>query len=340
MQKSLQSKLDHLRKEPRGKDFILADAKDADMAFGIASPGRDYQDRLRSLSEYRDQIREIVSQGLVDIMLMSASTSEILTIQQRIFDHSSVTPAVRANDTTDVHIIRGSKYAQSPSRPFASATINHIQHGKLFPSKEERNKGANLGLYSVTFNNDLQLDLETMRAYKAFHLEAEEKGFQYFLEVFAPNVSPEQHRLSMAQIPAFVNDHIVRLLAGVPSSGRPLFLKIPYFGPAALEEICNYDPSLIVGVLGGSAGTAHDAFDLLYNAKKHGARVALFGRKINAAEHQLSFVEHLRRVADDEMQPIDAVKSYHSELARLGIPSNRTLNQDLQLTTTYTGYAG
>jgi len=46
--------------------------------------------------------------GLVDIMLMSASTSEILTIQERIFDASPVTPAVRANDSTDIHIVRES----------------------------------------------------------------------------------------------------------------------------------------------------------------------------------------------------------------------------------------
>jgi sugar/nucleoside kinase (ribokinase family) len=45
-----------------------------------------------------------------------------------------------------------------------------------------------------------------------------------------------------------------------------------------------------VGVLGGSVGTTHDAFELPHSAKRYGARVALFGRKINAAEHQLSFV--------------------------------------------------
>ena len=34
---------------------------------------------------------------------------------------------------------------------------------------------------------------------------------------------------------------------------------------------------------------------LKYEAKKHGARAALFGRKINTSEHQLTFVRHLRR---------------------------------------------
>jgi hypothetical protein len=105
-----------------------------------------------------------------------------------------------------------------------------------------------------------------------------------------------------------------------------------------MEEICTYDPSLVVGILGGSSGTTHDAFQLLHAAKTYGARVALFGRKINAAEHQLSFVEHLRRVADDEILPAEAVKSYHSALAKLQIPAHRSIDQDLQLTSPYLNY--
>ena len=72
MIKSLDQKLAAIHADPHGcKEFILADAKDADMAFGISSPGRNPDGRLRSLAHYRDQMRQIVSQGLVDIMLMS-----------------------------------------------------------------------------------------------------------------------------------------------------------------------------------------------------------------------------------------------------------------------------
>src|SRR5439155_10256710 len=99
--------------DPRGrKDFILADAKDPDMALSIGAPGRSPEAhpgeiKYRSLAEFRDIIVRIVEQKMVDIMLMSASTSEVLTIHRRLFDQSPVTPAARANDTTDIHVIRG-----------------------------------------------------------------------------------------------------------------------------------------------------------------------------------------------------------------------------------------
>src|SRR5713101_5802184 len=98
-QKSLDEKLSRIHADPQGaKDFILADAKDADVALAIGAPGRSPEAhsgelRYRTLAEFRGQIEQIVAQGLVDIMLMSASTSEVLTINKRIFDDSPVTPA-------------------------------------------------------------------------------------------------------------------------------------------------------------------------------------------------------------------------------------------------------
>jgi hypothetical protein len=168
-----------------------------------------------------------------------------------------------------------------------------------------------------------------LEAYKVFRAEAEIKGFRHFLEVFAPNVGP---MCDSPQVGQFVNDCIVRALAGVPRASRPVFLKIPYFGPAEMEALASYDRSLIVGILGGSAGTSRDAFQLLHDAKKHGARAALFGRKINNAEHQLSFVRCLRLVADDEIQPEEAVKIYHDELGKLDLQARRPLDEDLQST--------
>jgi hypothetical protein len=334
MDKSLDRKLAAIHANPASREFILADAKDADMALGIGAPGRSPEAhpgelRFRTLEEYRDQMRLVTRQGLVDIMLMSARSSYALTLQERLFEGSPVTPAVRANDTTDIHLARGATYAAEPSRPFRSLSIDHAQCGHLDCRPEERSLGANLGLYSVTFNNDLAHDYATLERFHAFREEAERKGFRYFLEVFDPNV---RGAVAPELLPHYLNDMIARMLAGVTPAGRPRFLKIVYHGPAALEELVAYDPHLVVGILGGSAGTTRDAFQLLHDAQQHGAKVALFGRKINNAENQLAFVQFLRLIVDGVIGPVEAVKAYHAVLAKLGVPAQRSLEDDLRLT--------
>ena len=341
--KSLDQKLARIHADPNGaKDFILADAKDADMALSIGAPGRSPEShagetRYRSLQEFRDIIQEIVEQQLVDIMLMSAHTNEILTIQKRIFDASPVTPAARANDTTDIHVVRGSRYPSQPSLPFRTATLDHIQCGHVDCAPEERTLGADLGLYSITFNNDTVLDREALEEYKQFRLEAERTGFRHFLEIFDPN-RPEA--VEASKIPEFINDAIVRTLGGVTSKGRPLFLKMVYHGPKAMEELVRYDPHLVVGILGGSAGTTYDAFKLLSEAKKYGSRVALFGRKINNAENQLAFIRFLRWIADGEISAEEAVRAYHGVLQQLGVMPHRPLDKDMELQTAVMSYGG
>lgn len=343
MQKSLDRKLAAIQADPGGaSEFILADAKDADMAFGMGAPGHsperhDGEVCFRSLEDYRGQMREIVQTGLVDIMLMSASTNEVLTIQERLFDASEVTAAVRANDTSDIHIVRGGRIHEAASRPFRSASIDHIQCGHLDCETDERARGADLGLYSVTFANSTDEDLATLEAYKEFREEAERKEFRHFLEVFDPNLDDA---VSPDQTPGFINDLIARTLAGVTSAGRPLFLKMVYHGPRATEELVNYDPNLVIGILGGAAGTTLDAFQLIHEARKYGARIALFGRKINNAENQLAFVRFLRLIADDVLEPVEAVKAYHAVLEKLGISARRSLEDDLELQTGVMSYGG
>ncbi|MCI0685086.1 MAG: hypothetical protein L0Y71_23555 [Gemmataceae bacterium] len=342
-QKSLDQKLSRIHADPQGaKDFILADAKDADMALGIGAPGKSPEmhageARFRTLQEFRDIITQIVHQGLVDIMLMSAHTNEVLNIQGRLFDNSAVTPAARANDTTDIHVLRGGRSPVQPSLAFRTATLDHIQCGHLDCKPEERTLGADLGLYSITYQNDSVIDRAALEEYKAFRLAAERKGFRHFLEVFDPN-RPES--VEASKLPGFINDAIVRTLSGVTSKGRPLFLKMVYHGPQAMEELVRYDPHLVVGILGGSAGTTYDAFKLLSEAKKYGARVALFGRKINNAENQLAFVRFLRWIADGAITAEEAVKAYHGVLAQLGIKPHRTLDEDMTLQTAVMSYAG
>ena len=315
--KTLDAKLAAIHADPAGaRDFILADAKDADMGFGLAATGIDpATGRPRSLAGFRDQMREIVRQGLVDIMLMSPSTNDILA-GEGLFAGSTVTPAVRANDSTDIHVLAGAPYPKQPSRPLRTPRIEEVMRG-----------GTNLALYSITPVGDAERDAWALEAYRDFRAEAERVGLRHFLEVFAPNASAQVQDISR-----FLNDFVARTLAGVPASGRPVFLKMPYGGPRAMEELVAYDPHLVVGVLGGSAGTTLDAFRLVECARRHGARAALFGRKINRSEHQLTFVRYLRAIADGGIDAADACRSYHADLERLGVPPFRSLQDDLQLT--------
>ena len=358
MTRSLDQKLAAIRAAPQTKEFILADAKDADMAFGVRAPGpRSYLARhgarpaqfspevwtreefgFRNLPEFLDIIREVVQQGLVDIMLMSAYVNEQLTIKEGLFKNSPVTPAARANDTTDVWAARHGCYTREPSQPFRSARIDHIQCGQLECDRSTEDfPGANLGLYSLTFVNDLEQDREALLWYKEFREEAERKKFRHFLEVFDPNVSSG---IPSEKIGEFINDNILRTLAGVPEAGRPDFLKIVYHGPKAMEELAQYDPNLIVGILGGGAGTTYDAFKLIHDAQKYGARVALYGRKINHAEHQLAFIEMLRLITAGKISPEEAVHAYHGVLQAKRINPHRSLQDDLQTTDQAMSYDG
>ncbi len=302
------------------KDFIIADAKDPDMGPGLHAVGPKRENdgsakRLRSRAEFLDDIAAVIAQDVVDIMLTSVSNLEQLA-RRDAFRGAHVKPAIRANDTTDIWRHRGATYHDRPSRPFRTASL---KTARAF---------TDLGLYSITFNNDLDSDLESLTAFKEFRADATAHGFSYFLEVFNPNAS----NLNDDDAPRFVNDAIVRALAGLTESERPRFLKIAYNGARALDELASFDPSLVVGVLGGGAGTTRDCFELIHQAEKYGARVALFGRKINLAESALDMVRFMRAVADGDLKPSDAVAAYHDALTKQGIAPYRPLASDQAIT--------
>ena len=322
MKKSLDTKLAEIRQTPRSEAFIIAYAADSDMARGLAT----LDDSTKSIQDYCTELTDLVAQGGIDILLTSVANMDLLAREQRVFDRSSVTPAIRANDTTDIWKARGAHYADHPSKPFATTTITEAQYGTLTPEPDQRSD-IDLGLYSVTFNNDLEADWLTLERFKEFRIEASRKDFRYFLEVFNPNI--EECGIDPAQIPHYVNDQIARMLAGIPRASRPAFLKIAYNGPAAMEDLVAYDSSVVVGILGGSSSTTYDALLLISEAKKHGARVALFGRRIKGSEDPLTFIEVLRQVADGLVGPEEGVKLYREALKKKGILTQRSLEEDM-----------
>lgn len=331
LQKRFDTKLTNIRAgRYRRADFIIADAKDGDMGSGVSAAGfigSGSKQRQRTRPEFLDQIQAIVEQGVVDIMLTSVSNLEQLN-KRGVFAQSPVKAAFRANDTTDCWGgVRHGRYAAHPSRPFRSANLRRAVFGTLEPNQPVT--GTDLCLYSVTFLNDVAADTAALTEFARFREEAMAIGLEYFYEVFNPNV---ESGLTRQQTGEFINDCILRSLAGLTEAERPRFLKIVYNGPKALEELASFDPGLVVGVLGGGAGTTRDTFELLSQAERYGARVALFGRKINLAEAPLSLLALMRHVTEGALGPEEAVHAYHGELQKLGIQPVRGLDEDRLIT--------
>ena len=110
---------------------------------------------------------------------------------------------------------------------------------------------CDLVLYAVTFNHHLDHDLAALQAYAEFRREAANLGIRHFLEVFNPNAPTD---LAPEQVGAFVNDSIVRTLAGVTRAERPVFLKIAYNGADALTELAEATPPWSSGCWAGRPG--------------------------------------------------------------------------------------
>ena len=322
--KTLDDKLKNIRTDNyKPSDFIIADAKDADMGGGRRAPGfiREKNGLLTNkpatYQSYLLKMEEMTKSEMVDVMLMSMTSAERL-VNKKIFDNNPVTPAVRLNDTTCIWgLLRNGDYTKHQSRPFATTQLRHaIQY-------------VNLGLYSMTFNKDVDRDVYMLNKYREFRDEAEKIGMRHFLEVFNSAVID----LSIEQMGEYVNDCILKTLAGQISKEKPLFLKIAYNGPKAMEELASYDPgNLVIGILGGGKGTSRDCFELLRQACKYGARVALFGRKVNLSENQITIIQTMRQVIQDDLESVEAVKLYHDKLQKINIKPDRDLEKDSELT--------
>ena len=324
MKKSLDLKLRRIRNYNfTPKDFIIADAKDADMGGGRRAPGYIREengkltDKPASYDSYLNKMEEMTKSEMVDVMLMSMTSAEKL-VNKNLFRNSQVTPAVRLNDTSCIWgMLRHGEYDKEESRPFSTTQLRHAINF------------VDLGLYSMTFNKNVDRDVLMLNKYREFRDEAEKIGMRHFLEVF----NSATMKLSIKDMGEYVNDCILKTLAGQISKEKPLFLKIAYNGPKAMEELASYDPgNLVIGILGGGKGTSRDCFELLRQACKYGARVALFGRKVNLSENQLTIIQTMRNVIENDIESEEAVKIYHNELQKIGIKPDRELKQDSELT--------
>ena len=300
------------------RDFIMTFAKDADLIRGRSAPGLDDHGQMRSLGDYRADVARVIESDLADIVLTSLTTAEVLA-EQGSYGRSKATPAVRLNDPTDLWRVRGGSYADQPARPYRSLRLDAIK------------PYANLGVYSMTFYNDVTQDRETLRAYSDFRDIATAVGARHFLEITDPACPVDTGDTDYA---FFRNDVLVRSLAGVARRERPLFVAVGYHGPAAMEELAGWDPSrFVVGVSCCCNGTTtRDCLEMLVQAERHGARVGSFSREAFPCEEPVLLLRAMRRVIRDGTSSFDAVKAYHNDLRNAGLRPARDLQEDVEIT--------
>ena len=193
-------------------NFVLAAALDLEMGPGIqgAGPDRSGQSgKWRTREAFIDGVEAVIKQDVVDIMLTRPPISNAWSARDA-FAGTGVKPAIRANDATDIWGVRGATYATKPSRPFRSASLSRVRSGGATPHPNAKIALTDLGLYSMTFSNDLDADLESLEAYSEFRADAAANDFRYFLEVFNPNAGRSRRNHAV-----FRQRRIVRCLAGL-----------------------------------------------------------------------------------------------------------------------------
>ncbi len=165
-----------------------------------------------------NRFAQIVRQGLVDIMLMSASTNDVLTIGERLFENSHVTPAAPRQ--------RHHRHLRRPRRPLSRAAGPALSHGdaRSYSMRPRRLRAApnesaarTSGCTASRSTTASTTTCERSKNTAHFRTEAEAKGFRHFLEVFDPNAPND---LRPEQVPA-VHQRLDRAHAGRRGASRP-----------------------------------------------------------------------------------------------------------------------
>lgn len=296
--------------------FVFAgDAQAAGGLRGLGEIGSGPNARPRRRPDFLQLCRELSRDGAIDGCLMTPADAETLAVDERFFDTVDVTPLVRTNAETMIWNPRHGTYRSAPSLPFQTVPTHDVGFCRDLICKTQ-DFNIRLGLYSITLNNNVAYDRETLSAYLCFAREVgRTPGFDHFLEVFLPNLP--QHGLSDEEIGEYVADSIVRTMSYLRRHERPLFIKTAYTTAAVWRELCEFDPTLIIGALGGPRTDARGTLELAHNVIANGGRVILFGRAVFQDEDPILISRALRRVLDGE-DPTSAYESYRAALASRG----------------------
>lgn len=266
----------------------------------------------RTHPEFLQLCRDLTADGHIDGLLMTPRDAEILAVQEGLFGGTEVTPMVRMNAETNIWNPRHGSYRADYSAPFQTIPVDDARYCRIV-SGVARDCHISLGLYSITLNNEVEKDQATLNAYLRFAREvANTPDLEHVLEVFLPNVTlPGMDEQAMGEYAA---DSIVRTMAYLRSWERPRFIKTAYTTPEVWQDLCRFDPTMIIGALGGPRQNARTTLQLAHDVVHYGGRVILFGRAVFEEENPRLICKALRAVLDGTLAPSDAHAQYQAEL--------------------------
>jgi hypothetical protein len=283
---------------------LLVFAADPDCGGGLRCFGTGADGTPRNRADFLKLCREIARDGAVDGVLLSPLSAEILTCDESLFDDLRAQPLVRFNAESAVWGPRGGKYRQTWSQPFTTVPLDH----ESFAAK------IKLGLYSITLNNDAESDWLALAAYLDFaQAVGNSVHWSHFLEVFSPQTEAQTDEMSLEATGEFIADSIVRLLSHLQRRERPLFLKTTFTTPQIWRELCDFDPEIVVGALGGARKSTLETLQLAQNVVENGGRAILFGRNIFEDPKPRQLCRLLREVLDRKLDADAAFELYQRE---------------------------
>lgn len=298
------------------KNPIFVFAADPLASVGVTGLGVEQKPEVhyRTRPEFLQLQREIVEDGNIDALLMTPADAEVLALDERIFDSSSVTPIVRMNSETAIWNPRHGRYRQNLSEPFRTVFPQDMKNYCELLAAPALECHVPIGLYSITLNNAVVPDKQMLNEYIQFaHEIGEISTFGHILEVFLPNVKIPG--MSTEKQGEYVADSIVRTMSYLRKHQRPLFIKTAYTTPEIWKQLTSFDPSLVIGALGGSRKNALDTLTLARDVVKYGGKVILFGRKVFGEDNPCLIAKALRAVLDRKMPPEEAHAEYQNAVS-------------------------
>ena len=298
---------------------IFVFAADPLASAGIQGLGQvqDPSPHYRTRPEFLDLQRTLVEDGNLDGLLMTPADAEVLALEEGLFVNTHITPIVRMNSETGIWNPRYGIYRSEHSMPFQTVFPEDTRaycEAIIAPALACE---VRLGLYSITLNNDVQADQRMLDAYVQFaHWLGETEGIDHILEVFLPNVKIpglDEEKRGM-----YIADSIVRTMSYLRKHQRPRFIKTAYTTAQVWNDLTQFDPTLIVGALGGPRQNARRTLQLAHDVVRNGGRAILFGRSIFEEEDPVGIVQALRRVLDGTDSPEESHSEYQKSIRRNG----------------------